>query len=706
MADATPLYGTLGDAPLLPLLKVLILKNYEAQQFGWNKRGAGGTYALQTNYVAYDAHRADASGLQVFPFDAQITYNNDVPAWCAIEQVTQFAHSNVFCPFWFFDWCKQYLATLRAYQPAFDAPVEAKLVWVTQVAWVINAALGATNLHGSILPSAIFEHVTGQAFDQWAGDGSYMYTAQHAAALPDYWKTAWTQAANAVVARTSGPVLLDSGYKVFDRRFNVQWESAWRGGIFPVPLEASRYRFDPPISVREFKNFKADKWVMKGLAGPLYNNDIPNDPYIIRGSNGIFANDGGSALARYAAWSQFTPWLLLQPFGKYSSEYVGALDPSGRSMLSLALMMSTLFAAGTPYTSETVFWKQLDLWKTPAHQKPELVQTSARADLHASLTNSGVSIVPVYGPNYELSFRYFYPAMIDLLLKCDYYGLIKTGINTWWKYNINSGAGVGTFCATEKTQAIDPTTGQPLRDKNGIPYGAPIVPPGTVQEQYSIYQDEQERQKSIKIAINLAQSFIAIIQAVYGGNYGALVTAGKSWYDSFSQKFPAPEDSWRGVVPPTPLVQRRIPTYGFVGGRDNPQPVIPDVTGWASNTPVVPPLGGGVSVVPMMASVRNYIGVLGRYGAPFVLTPEDRIDLEGIRNPVFTLKPDAPRSTAYPDFPVPGFQPGSDSALDALNTPVVPAKRSKAGLLILGCGLLAGAAGVLVTKGISWRKHG
>lgn len=712
MADSTAPFGTLGEqAPIKELFLALLTKNAEAAQFGWGRKGAGGSYTLQQNFMGYFPHRAGSpAGLATFPYDGQIWFGNDLPEGCAFNDVLSYAHTNIFCPFWFFDWCKRYLAVLRAYQPKFDAPVGAKAVWVTQVAWVVNAALSATNLHGSILPSAIYEHITGSAFDEWAGDGSFMYTAQHAAVFPAYWKDAWTEAANAIRKEKTGPLLLDSGYKVFNRDFQVQWESAWRG-VFPVPLETARFRYDPPISVRDFK-VRNDTWEIKGLAGAHYNNTIENDPYVVRNSTGRYVNDGGLALRRYQMWSMFMPWVQFKAYDTYDASLANNFDPAGKGMLSMALAMSTLFSPGAGTTRDTHFWNVFNTWLLDSNQAPRLVQTGALLDIDISFTKSKTSLIPLYTPNYELAFRYFYPAMVDTILACDFYGLINTGINTWWKYNINSGAGIGMFRATEDTKIFDPETGQRLRDKNGIPYGAPVVPAGTVQQQHDLYQEEAENQKGLKIAINLAQSFLAILQAVIGGNYGALVGAAKGWYDSFSQKFPEPEDSWRGVVPMTPLVQRRIPTYGFVKVGGDTQYNVPDVAGWTTQSAdKLPILGGGATVISMMASVRGYIFALRRYGAPFDLTAEDRIDLEGIRNPVATVTQSAPRSVAFPAFRDPGFEPGDKDALDTLNSAATPAPRSKGGLLILGFGLAAGVVGVLLSKRRDlnlrpWRRHG
>jgi hypothetical protein len=712
VADSSALFGTLGQAPILELFKILAAKNVEAQQFGWGRPGAGGSYTLQQNYVGYFPHRAGSpAGLANFPFDGQIWYGNDMPEGCAWNDVMQYAHANVFCPFWFFDWCKQYLAILRAYQPKFDAPAGAKLVWVTHVAWVINAALSATNLHGSILPSAIYEHITGSPFDKWAGEGSYMYTAQHAAVFPQYWKDAWTQAANAILAKKSGDILLDSGYKVFNRQYEIKWESAWRGPL-PVPMETARFRYDPPISVHEY-NWRADEWKIQGLAGAHYNNTIENDPYVVRGSNGLYANDNGLAIRRYAMWSMFVPWVEFRAFDGIDYVMASGTDPQNKALLQLTLSLSTLFSPGAGTTRDYHFWNVLSQWYTATHKAPALIQTGLLSNLQVSFSKGAkVSLVPIYGPNYELAFRYFYPAMIDTILACDFYSLINTGVNTWWKYNINSGAGIGISKATEDTQTIDPKTGSPLRDKNGIPYAAPIVPAGTVQQQHILYEDAREDQRGLKIAINLAQSFLAILQAVVGGNYGALVGAAKGWYDSFSQKFPEPEDNWRGVVPPTPPVMRRIPSYGFVGSRDDPQPVVPDVSGWTTQSAdKLPVLGGGTTVVKMMSTMRGYIFALRRFGAPFSLTPETQIDLEGIRSPVSTLNTNAPRSVTFPAFPKPGFEPGSKEVLETLNAAAIPARRSNGGLLILGFGFASAVVGVLLArrKDINlrpWRRRG
>lgn len=712
MAD-TPRFGTLGEAPILELFQELSAKNVEAIQFGWGRRGVGGTYTFQQNWIGYAPHREGAPSKEPLLYDAQIWYGNDIPQNCAFNDVARYAQENLFCPFWFFDWCKRYLALLRAYQPAFDATVEAKLVWTTHVAWAINAALGATNLHGSILPSALYEHLSGSAFDEWAGDGSYMYTAQHGAVLAEYWKRAWTNAANDVLAKETGDILLDSGYKVFNRSFEVRWESAWRGGILPVPLETSRFRYDPLISVKDI-NWRADKWEEKGLAGPYYNNNIHNDPYYIRNSTGSFVNDGGLAIQRYASWAAFTPWAQFKTYEPLLDSTLGnSLDPTGKSLLTMALAMSTLFSRGLGTRNDQAFWTRHTQWQNPEHSQPALIKTGLRTEADVSFTKGAkIALIPLYQPNYELAFRYYYPAMIDLVLACDFYPLISTGINTWWKYNINSGAGMGTFRATEDTPIFDPKTGERLRDKNGIPYGAPIAPPGTVQDQHTLYQAEQERQKSLKIAINLAQTFIAIIQAVWGGNYGALVGAAKSWYDSFSEKFPAPDDSWRGVVPPTPLVQRRIPSFGFVKTRDSVEPVIPDTSGWTNREPVLPSIGGGATIISMMQTVRGYIFALARFGAPFALTAEDRIDLEGIRNPVCTVKSGAKHSLTFDAFPAPGFKPGDQAALAAANSASEPPRSSKGGLLILAFGFTAGLVGVLLSRRSDinlrpWRKrHG
>jgi hypothetical protein len=713
VAAATPLFGTLGDAPIREHFDLLADKNTEAFHFGWNRRGAGGSYTLQQNYIGYFPHRpGSASGLAVFPFDGQILYGNDIPEGCALNDVMAYAHANIFCPFWFFDWCKQYLAMLRAFQPKFDAPAGAKLVWTTQVAWALNAALGATNLHGSILPSAIYEHITGSAFDNWAGDGSYMYTAQHAAVFPDYWKNAWTQAANEITAQQPGTLLLDSGYKVFDRNFGVKWESSWHGSVFAAPLETARFRYDPPISVKE-SNVRADKWEMKGLAGALYNNTVSNDPYVIRDSSGRFLDDKGLAILRHAMWSQFTPWTKFRTYGSHNASMARELDRDGRSLLDLSLTLSTFFSPGEGMKNDELFWSRLNNWYGSDNDKPKLLRVAMITDLQISLTKgSKLLLVPLYAPNHELSFRYYYPAMIDTVLACDFYGLINTGVNTWWKYNINSGAGVGMFKATEATPIFNPSTGAPLRDKNGVLNGAPIVPTGTVQQQHELYQKQQADSRGIAVAVNLAQSFLAILQAVIGGNYGALVSAGKNWYDAFATKFPAPTDNWKGVVPPTPLVQRRIPSFNFVkDGNSEPMRVIPNVSGWTSPHGANPVVGGGATIFDMMASVRGYIFALRRFGAPFSLTPEDRIDLEGIRNPVGTLNANAPRSLAFPEFPKPGFDPGSKEAIDTLNAAVTPSRRSKGGLTILGFGFASAVLGVLLARRRDinlrpWRRRG
>ena len=72
--------------------------------------------------MGYFVHReGEPGGLKTFPFDAQIWFGNDLPADCAFNEVSRYAQENVFLPFWFFDWCKKYLAVLRAYQPKFDA---------------------------------------------------------------------------------------------------------------------------------------------------------------------------------------------------------------------------------------------------------------------------------------------------------------------------------------------------------------------------------------------------------------------------------------------------------------------------------------------------------------------------------------------------------------------------------------------------------
>lgn len=694
-------YGTLGKTELIVLLRQLLAKNQELSQFGWNQRGAGGTYSLLTNWIQYQAHREGASGILTFPFDASIVYGNDMPAGCAQEDVFRYVQQNINQPFWFFDWCKQYLAFLRVYQPAFDAPVEAKLVWTLNVAWVVNAALGSTNLHGSILPSAIYEHVTGNSFDEWAGDGSYMYTAQYAAALPDYWKEAWTHAAKETISKTSGSVLLDSGYKVFDRKFEVKWESQWHGSLFPAPLETRRFRYDPPLQI----GIDCDKIsgrckdATRGVAGAYYNDTIVNDPYVVRSSNGQYADDKGLTHVRYQFWSRFVPWLQVALFGDFDSARATQLDPDGGALLAPTLIMATLFSQGLGLgTGDMSFWARLEEWKRPEHATPALLRTGTSAK----------GSVPLFSANHELSFRYYYPAMVDLVLACDYYSLISTGINTWWKYNIGSGVGgVGTWRATEDTPFLN-ANGQRLRDKNGIPYAAPIAPAGSPQEAYDVYREQKEKSSGLKFGLNWAQSLIAIFQAV-AGNYGALVSAGKSWYDAYSTKFPEPEDSWRGVVPPSPLVQRRVPAFGFVGSHERgvqaQRAVVPDV-GANTNTVPAPQGYGGIDTIAMMADVRAYTALFERFGAPFTKTPEDRIDLEGFRNPVLSVKPEAARSIVFPDFPVPGFQPGSEAALAATraaNTPVTPAKRSRAGLLILSFGFAAAVGGVLVAKGVNFK---
>jgi hypothetical protein len=689
---------------MLPeLLAALIQKNIQVVAFGWGSRGAGGSYNLVMNFMPYQTHRPGSSGIQAFPFDTEIVYGNDMPLDCAREDVFRYLQENILAPAWFFDWAKQYLAVLRANQPAFDAPVEEKLVWVTHVAWCVNAALGATNLHGSILPSALYEHVTGNDFISYAGDGSYMFTAQHAAAFPSYWKDAWNEAAQRTLVKAKGDVLLDSGFKVFDRKFVPRWESAWHGSVFPAPFETARYRYDPPIQIGvdcEKISGRCNDAV-RGMAGAHYNNTISNDPYVVRASNGNFADDKGLTHVRYMAWAFLTPWIVSFPAGYAST--VPTHDPSGVSMLGHALAMAQNFTQGLSLgVGDESFWKRLEEWRRPEQQMPDLVQTSARVDANISLSSSSsIKIIPLYTPNHELSFRYYYPAMIDLVLACDYYELVQTGINTWWKYNIGSGVGgVGTCRATEDTPSIDGRTGKRLRDKNGVPYAAPVSPPGAVQDAYDVYREAKEKSSGLNFITNYVKSLIAIVQAVYG-NYGGLVDAGKSWYDTYSKTFPEPEDNWRGVVPPSPLVQRRLPTFAFISARmgnsDAKMISVPDVGGPINRTGSTHGYGG-VALVPMLASVRAVAWIMARFGAPFVQTAEDRIDLEGIQNPVLTVKPGAPKSITFGTFPPPGFVPGSVDAI--ANSPSVP-QRSKAGLWILGFGVAAAIGGLFVTRRLS-----
>ena len=699
-------YGSLGASGVLrAYLAALSANQAETSAFGWRTRGIIGTLSLKPRFITYKPHTPGSPGLPsvfqegsvIWPEEQQAT---QVPVYCSSTEAFRWMGEKILYPFAFFDWCKGYLAYLRIHQPSFAAQPEEKLVWTTHVAWVLNQALGATNIHGALLPSAIFNHLSGERFEAWAGDGSYMYTAQHAALFPDYWKQAFNMAMQQTVATKKGTLVLDSGFRSLRPNGAVVCESAWRGSVWPAPYEVARYRFDPILNVGEDCPVSGTcKPKVDGLAGAKFGIGWANDPTSIRNSIDKFDNDGGAAIARFSRWSQSMPWVDgLQAWGAVKS----VTDEDAKdSLLREALIMSTFFT-GLPGVQGD-FWTKLAEWKTVTHATPGLYRTVA--PVYPDKTE-------VYAPNHELSFRFFYPAMIDTVLKCDYYGLVSEGHNVWWKYNISTGVGgVGQYRPTESTTGYDTNTGVLLRDASGAPNVPPVAPTGVPQQAFTGYAAAKKAAQGLSILINWASTLLAVVMVVFG-RVGPLVKAGYNWYKFFTTKYPVPEDAWRGVVPPTPLLQRTLPTYGLVDvsnpGGAQPRFYLPDTTSeprYSVQDALSGTYGvqtGGPDAIQVMRYVQFAAVMSGNlYGLPFTFESLDASNPGTSATPVCGLKSNAPRSLLSPTYPVPGtFDP---------TTQLLPADykqtHSKTGLKILAAGFVAAMGTVLLLKKNNVKKN-
>jgi hypothetical protein len=262
--------------------------------------------------------------------------------------------------------------------------------------------------------------------------------------------------------------------------------------------------------------------------------------------------------------------------------------------------------------------------------------------------------------------------MIDMLNQCDYASLVTTGLNLWWRFNVGGvDTGVANMASTP-VQQEKTADGQFARGQMGDLLMPIVAPPGVPEKFRWDWDKAREQATGISSVINTAQSIVAIIQAIYG-QYGALVNAARGWYTHFSEEYPRDEDHWKGVVPPTPLVQRMSPLVQYLGTNVQPDYGVraaPDVIGSGNSAGQLTPWSvGGLSVERMMSNVRGAVREWDRAGGPVIPsdTPTKQLAL---RDPSTTPSP------KYPQLSAPGTQlvetPGAYKVPETPSTTLAP----------------------------------
>jgi len=554
---------------------------------------------------------------------------------CLDNANASFFTQNYVYPQWFFDWGKKYLLSLRMSQPDFSAPVEEKLIWVTHVAWTLNMMMGSTNLHGSLMSMALYQEASGVPFTSWAENGSFMFPSIHTRGLPVYYQQEVDLSLQALLSKgVPRNAVFDYGDTVFDKTANPVGQSHWMGTPFSTPLETRRLRWATPCFVKNDCPVRGRcTEVVKPIQGLTFGNGYPNDPTYVPQGDGSVAYDAAESLNNYTRWSYAIPWVMgVQSWGSLDSS---KFRNTQGSLLETAVRMSTFFSwAG----GDSAFWNALSGWKT---------RPSPGFRSSGSWANTGRSH---YTPNEEFCFRYYYPAMIDMVNRVDYASLVTTGLNLWWRFN------VGALDVSIASTAPKPTStkygpdGVLLRAQKGDPWVAPVAPPGECQEARSSWEKSKDEAGGLSFLVNYVRTLVAVVQVVFG-SYGAIVGAAKGWYDHFTKEYPRSDDMWRGVVPPTPLVQRLAPLGMFLGADQIPSSAImpaPDPHGAGSGSPTIQARNrGGLSVAMMMTRVRSAVAQWSEQGAPFLPTSD-------VLNYLASRSPSAPASPSYPQPPRPG----------------------------------------------------
>lgn len=621
----TGLYGDLWGVPEIRELWLdFNAQTTLAQQFGYNKKGIGGKFTLEAANTPYHSHRPnEASKVKEFHANAVWKFDSSytAPMWptggvaCSPEVAAEWFGKHYLFPKWFFDWGKAYLDQLRRHQPDFNAAPEQKLVWVTHVAWTLNMMLSATNVHGTVLPLAIYSAATGRPVPT---ADPFISPSQHFEAFPAWWHARMNDAvANLRAGKHDAKGNIDFGYAVLDMDGKRVGVSYWQGAPWSAPFETKRLR-----------------WDATGLAGATFNGSQPNDPTYVPDMSGNRYDDKGKAIHNYTRWSYAVPWVIgIQQWGTTKDAKVH--DKTGTSMLREALQMSTFFGWDK---GDARFWAALTAWK--ASPSPKLVQVRPGADL--LMFGAKVHVPALYQPNAELSFRYHYPAMIDTLLQCDYAELVAAGYNAWWLYNIGPKAStLGVTCDKPGVKRFN-SEGAPRRDADGIPLVQAIAPSAVPKDAHFEYKKAKEKATGISFGINWVSTWINVVQIIFQGDYTKLYDIGKGWYDHFTMKFPKPEDLWRGVVPPSPVAMRTAMVSRTVYDGRN----------WVTGYGYGPEPTG--QVVELLQALSDCVETWTRhYGAPLVgkLTTSDFenvwVGRKGKVSPQFALLPE-PGSAAPP----------------------------------------------------------
>lgn len=638
------LWGDLGKAPGIGALwSEFNARTREAQQFGWRAFGVGGHWDLEPYYVSYWSGepnppvRDNPAG---FPDAVAMMQVGSIfkeveggPSCTDAITGAQFLQRYLF-PQWFFDWGKAYLHELRKNQPDFNASPEQKLIWSTHVAWTINMMLGATNLHGAVLSMALYVEATGDMSKLSEGNGSFMYPSLHTKALPSYYQQAIDEAAKKLLNQgVPSDAVLSYGGELYETNAAPVGQSLWLGAPWKTPFETRRLRWVTPMHMGEdcpYSGTCTPKIV--DIQGTQFGGGFVSDPHWPLNELGVPARDP-SAVTNYIRWSYAIPWIMgVQSWGNLqASKWSGTVG----SMLETAVRMSTFFAWGR---GDQDFWSALDAWKkdpSPRLKRTGSVNGTTRA---------------LYSPNSELSFRYYYPAMIDLLNGIDFASLVARGANIWWLFNVGAvETSVAKWSRRPDIDAFD-AEGAAIIEEGGDARVPLVAPPGFCEHAKREYDHAVQTQRGISWLINWVRTIIAIIQAVYG-QYGALVGATKGWIEHATMDFPDPGNLWKGVVPPTPFAQRMAPYSVYQGPGVEPAyrvQATPDPIGGGNVTGILSQVyTGGNDIGTMIGNVRGAVDEWGKYGGPVVMS-QDVLNMLAARNPA------APASPQFPQLPVPG----------------------------------------------------
>ncbi len=607
MAIERDVWGGLGENPVLrDAWLEFDARVVDARRFGYGQEGVGGRWELRPHYcyyipAAWDAPKHRALLDEVFgPKDGQDPYRETAEtiaafkingkfintAWdlnkpgCATREAMDWFTQNFLYPKWFFDLGKRVLWELRNVQPAPGADVEAKMLWLTQVAWWSNMMMGATNLHGSLMSMALRQTATGIGYSSWAQNGAYMFPTTHVEAMPGYYLQSITEAIQAIAGQVEPTAVFDYGYLIraidHAKLSDGLGISFWRGEPWSVPFETRRFRWCPVSTTAEYGSKSAFALRFVGpreLQGRYYGSGNANDPEWVDDGTGRVAWDAGRCIDQHHRWQMTVPWVVgLQQYGKIN-QGSSWTPPTrlGKLALERTLKMATFF--DTRGGGDTEFWASIQRWK-----KYENVPGMRR---RGTWNRTGR---PRYTPNLELCYRYYYPGIIELLNACDYSEFCANGFNLWWTYNVGAlterTAQWAPMPTTTPTYTSGEFAGEVRRGNNGDRIMPMVAPPGYCEEARTIYNDEKKQSKGLGVVVNIGQTILAVIQAVYG-NYGQLVGAVRGWVSYAAREYPVPEDSWLGVVPMTPMVQRLSPIHQWKGPNQEPSSLVmsgPDPT--------------------------------------------------------------------------------------------------------------------------------